>query len=989
MTSPQVPRLLSDAQLTKYRANFEQHQESDYVVASSPSATRVGWRNPLTGSYILRIDELLKVKPSTGTITRWLLELGLVEADLQRVRRIAEAGRGYAPKSGTIEISSHIKYLLQLEKIAEQHLSSIGQLKVKSQKYLYRISDPSFELRRLPLESIPELVVIRSLGSYRIRAGLPIELLSRLRTIIEEKENDEEYIVVRRGFELQRVDYLAHRRSFESRNELDSVIRGIDGAFVRTEETISVYWTVYDQKIDYHLFAGWMLESGEARELIYTDDPEQPQAVSGREVFGYRDRSIIVLSRRPIGVIGKTATDNYLHLRFEINRQESTNLRKDRMLGSSVESEVPRGTNYISISLKAAPSRTFAEGLQLLLSALLIDFGNHQARLLKEYTGAITSFQPKYRSEHRRSNDKETSLDQLKAIAPEVFVDGYGTICQKAHPVYLTFDEAVERWDDTQRPILPYPKHSFEGYKEGPVTKANYQEYDYRAQYQQHVIEPRRRDRAAPYHFVCEDPLYSFIGVRPNKLDNKEEFEYLPCCVKKVQFDAESRSYYNWYYNGMEMQPTKADYVATTEKKMIDGKSSLMFPSVLQLFSVKTILEPGELVHRVGVIKSVNSLLHTLLYVERGASYLVTLSKLSDPEQPARELRSDIANDERLLLAMRQELYDHTLEEIVEQLRGEEYLDSRLYYRGFEEYFGWNLYFFIVPRNGNEGGLEVPVARKGSIRHHRPDRPTLLLIKHWGKSSDPDSEPHYEVVVRVGAQGTVARNERRYSFDDDPFYSIYLQNNQSWSLPGGEGRYYQDLYSLHQVLPLLLERGGIEGQYLDAYGHCRGYLMVVNGEKLSVLCLPQQPQRLPEVKELHRAPLPLVLQLFAARGNTLTRTSRRRATILTGVWFQIGGHPLGLYIPIIEPTPSTDLEQQLVRDLLRLPITANPYQPEFESNSLVERYDSAESGLRSFLFLITWLYRSALEHGLTESKRREGKYQSLPRASSPSSKTMW
>ena len=101
---------------------------------------------------------------------------------------------------------------------------------------------------------------------------------------------------------------------------------------------------------------------------------------------------------------------------------------------------------------------------------------------------------------------------------------------------------------------------------------------------------------------------------------------------------------------------------------------------------------------------------------------------------------------------LKQELYDHTDEEIINLFRDNaKFLDPALFYRAVEETFNINIYVFAPPPpSGDEtelGAMDVP---RFKIFHSRPlrlHRPTVVIMKTWGSESDALDYPQCELIV--------------------------------------------------------------------------------------------------------------------------------------------------------------------------------------------------------------------------------------------------
>ncbi|EQD42498.1 hypothetical protein B1A_15903, partial [mine drainage metagenome] len=90
-------------------------------------------------------------------------------------------------------------------------------------------------------------------------------------------------------------------------------------------------------------------------------------------------------------------------------------------------------------------------------------------------------------------------LGELKAVAPELFVDGYATSCQGDRQPNFTNSSNYNSLLEQGIEVLPFP-----------------------------AKDPK-------WYFYCDNVNHSHIGLKRNKLEeNQKEFPFVPCCYDVV-----------------------------------------------------------------------------------------------------------------------------------------------------------------------------------------------------------------------------------------------------------------------------------------------------------------------------------------------------------------------------------------------------------------------------------------------------------------------
>lgn len=503
-----------------------------------------------------------------------------------------------------------------------------------------------------------------------------------------------------------------------------------------------------------------------------------------------------------------------------------------------------------------------------------------------------------------RPSGYKHKIEQLQDLAPDLFVSGYARKCQCPLQPIIIGPRDVDTWRNKTFIENGLPRQ------------------------RQVMAFPRENSR---WLFVCPSDTDPYPGVKENRtLTNREEYPFIPCCFKTDQMDPTANSRYNEYYLGLtrkvKSQP-KVAHTIKTNKIPAPGRIGYVTRSIADL--LKRYSEETVDVVRYGVIHSTNSLLHCLCIATQLPQYMGQ-NTIEGAELFVAQLRQQIALTVQAAL-LKQELYDYTDPEITQQLaNNDRFLDPYLYYRALEETFGVNIYTFTIPREVGVtgatdreelGSIEVPRFRLFRVQPIRLDRPTVVILKHWGAESDNLAFPHCELLVD-------------YDKDNETMVRIFgpemtrlcheaLLNTQraiTWSFNETVDNIVarDNIYSKVDF-PTLMQQAGLlaSGQVLDRYGKLRAlqYQVSIPGETgtqqqpLLVITLPGQPLNLPtfnviqqEDLERFRIDATVVIQLLGAPTAKLSSHQNREEII--GLWFQLLDLPHALLIPVRTTDPA-------------------------------------------------------------------------------------
>lgn len=539
-------------------------------------------------------------------------------------------------------------------------------------------------------------------------------------------------------------------------------------------------------------------------------------------------------------------------------------------------------------------------------------------------------------------------IDYLKQLAPDLFVNKYARQCQaKFQPLIIPPDE-VQKWKD----------QTF--VHKGVVTQRQIMEF------------PPKNPK---YLFVCSNDKAPFPGVKVNEgLSNEEEYPYIPCCFTTDQM-SNPNSKYNHYYQGKKkkiVQQTRVSHKMKRNKILAPGRIGIIPKTInglLQRYS-----EQAHEFNRLGVPRSVNSLIHCILVALQNPEYLA-LTSIEEREAFAHQIRQEIHRSVHPSL-MKQELFDVTDEDILAQIADEKvFFDPQLFYRSLEELFNVNIYVFIPAEEEDRfNRLEIP---RYKFFHSRPlrdripriqngvkeivIRPTVIIYKHYGATSEISNYPQCELIVNYNDETKTSINSFGPSMTRLLHTTLLdVLKTITWTIenpPASEVesdlQARSNIYSRVDFYQIIGRKG--LGQILDGYGKLRA--LVFNGPRgpLMMAIPPSQPENLPLIQKQINGNPSSVIDIFGEpSGITMTTNGE-----VSGYWYPVMDLLFGIYFPV---ELTTRFNQK----------TIGPPNPIFTTGiNVVDRIQRLQKSLDLFWQLLKWLFILAqVRSPLIEEKRK-------------------
>lgn len=601
---------------------------------------------------------------------------------------------------------------------------------------------------------------------------------------------------------------------------------------------------------------------------------------------------------------------------------------------------------YLNFSVPSAESRDVLEQFILVFKLLLeyyIIERNSINEIYNEYLGEININPVKETVNLKRGRkSKNGNLQKLKEQAPEIFVSAFATKCQaNAHPDILTKEEK-EQYEAEGKQTIEFPINPEPGEKQYTI--------------------------GCPGTKNAGEKIFAYVGVFRNPFEeNNLKFPYLPCCYQRDHLNR-PKSAWTEYKSGATTKATtgaKADKKLITNKILAEGGTGFLPKSINEILSE---YKQGSFeFSRYGSIRSPSSFIHSVLFAIGDRDYLkMDPNKKEKYVIKARKwMRDNIYPG-----LVKQQMYDYEDDEILNYVADEnQFLDPNLVYRAVEELFEVNIYTFATPPPGDDGGsgeMEVPRFSNFLCKAHNPKRPTILLLRSWGSTSNKLKYPQVELITE----------SERTIFDLDeqemgPYCDVLMNRVLGTKITKfdqkGLSTYKGDLFGLDFSLIFDMP---IQEQFLDNLGKLRG-INVGTKNLTTILLPPSQPLNLPTTKTQH-----LTKSFEFMKDFELSRETNE------GNWYRLFGEEDCIFVPRKVTTP-TEYPNPLR-------VAGNDYTGRINKLKIVLStikqialwaYSYYEGSVSEFFDEYVGVYSGDVEDS-SEFYNLEGVEENLPRASS-------
>uniref|UniRef100_A0A6C0ELC1 Uncharacterized protein n=1 Tax=viral metagenome TaxID=1070528 RepID=A0A6C0ELC1_9ZZZZ len=532
--------------------------------------------------------------------------------------------------------------------------------------------------------------------------------------------------------------------------------------------------------------------------------------------------------------------------------------RSDKNLRETDPEIFVHGTPYISVRVLRGYDRKAVEIFQLMLSKLLVIYGQQYNEIVEFYERFIPDFGVVEELEVVSQKSKP------ELIAPNIFVKKYSRNCAPPEriPTILVSERKAKKYESKGIQIMPFPRP-------------------------EQAKEPHYpSDGERQLYYVCKNPEYPFPGLQKNKLENADIYPYVPCCFKTDQ--RERAGNYREYYLNEFAEPVekRQQGLITTNKILNADQYGVLSKDLEKMFSTIE-NEPNHRFVRVGVHRNHSSFLNAVMVALHDQTGILDLTNDDEREAYLVNTRNKLASPDVAMLAS-QCCYDMTLDQIQKEISDPViYLDPKKYIQLLEGYFKCNIYLFNSERMFLPHYIQSYYKNKNSA-------PCIFVYEHMGSESDHAKYPQCELIIRWNIKRS---DDTQFILDFDNSVSktvnkIFKLMRQSFAL---------DRQIVETVLPWN-DDIRIEGQSVDGYGKTRRIDVRYEDQRVTLITSPIPQQAIKENKEKRIA---LVNGKFAMKVLKKLKATIVSQTINKGIAKELNS-TLGtvfITIPIIDQAP--------------------------------------------------------------------------------------
>lgn len=638
---------------------------------------------------------------------------------------------------------------------------------------------------------------------------------------------------------------------------------------------------------------------------LYLDESSRSFADRSRFTIHYRSMAVdLTKSKRTMQLasdrqVRRSRSDLSATITFrELPRGERFTVQSPD--GTVNQHEHSSRLQSVNVKITRAASRRVVEQFMNVMTRLYRTYTIEGQNILQLYRDFIPDYGA---AQGARAISRKGKIAELKAASDEIFAPNYARRCQPVsrQPIIIPPEE-VESWTSE---VITLPDG----------TKSN------------KMVLPFPKDSPTIIIGCSDDNPFPAV-IANTGLKNKEEYPFLPCCFNTDQRVSRNSPLNRYLSDRVKVVTTaaKAAHIYKTSKIAESGRRGLL-NTVLSSFLPTYRPGSNEEFLRLGVERSFNSFIHCIALATNNTDYMASRNK----EQWAIEFRrglfgqtkertvGNITYEEVLLPELlRQEMFDSTNQNIVALATDSStFFDPLLFYRALEYIFDVNIYVFPLSDQDRSGrgisSMDLPRHRHFHSLTKSPNRPAVLVLRHWGGEANALDYPQCELIVsKRGDELTLLFGEEmnRLLMPSLEFVArtITWQIYESAFGPAMTARL--NLYSVVDYASVLGDLY-ISGQVIDSAGKAR--LLVVHPQfnnddatELSPLTiymsvLPTAPFNVPEYDITNAVGnLPDYERPVELFGEPVAITLSIDERFVTGLWFSIGDIQFGIYTPVKE-----------------------------------------------------------------------------------------
>jgi hypothetical protein len=448
----------------------------------------------------------------------------------------------------------------------------------------------------------------------------------------------------------------------------------------------------------------------------------------------------------------------------------------------------PLNSGYIKVRAKAGTSANIL-AFQEMFSKLLVLYNSSFEDIVEIYKEYIPDFGVIFVEEGKESKHK---LDQ------SVFVKKYSRICGDKR-IPTVYNEIPEGKD-----YAVFPRDKIDRKEVVGDSSLSFPS-----------------DGVNQKYYVCENPEFPFVGLQQNKLENSDEYPYLPCCFKTDQKN--KKSLYRKYYYGEEIVKSKKQQEIIITDKFVDYGKFGTLPAELNKLFISLDEHTGYEYVRTGTNRGYSSFLEAVMIaVKNGGDKAGNKGKKKNEditEDDVKQTRKKLSNKDVAPLC-RQSMYDTDIQTCISYIQNLTlYLDPVKYIQLLEGYFDCNIFLF------SKESLLTPLCTQGFYKYKRNSF-TVLILEHLGSESDHAKYPQCELIVKrkVGSTHDIQYTfpkEQKISRKIKRLYELYNSSYVFENKDKNKNKDNNESSKLKEIEFGSILNENITSQYIDSMGKTR------------------------------------------------------------------------------------------------------------------------------------------------------------------------
>lgn len=416
----------------------------------------------------------------------------------------------------------------------------------------------------------------------------------------------------------------------------------------------------------------------------------------------------------------------------------------------------------LRVRIKNASDIGTVKQLQNIFSHLISYYNTKKSSIINSYRDWFPDFEKDEKQRNQISTVKQQVVRvneskksrQLRMKKPDIFPVGYSRFCQvkPGQPSIIDADQ-VEEWEDKGYQVLEYPGS----------------------------LKP---DEESSY-YVCDNPDEGGIypQLKENTLSNKDEYPYIPCCLKKNQQTKNQR-----ILEGEKIPKTANKRILTTPKVLTPGGFGVVPDNINAIF--QPYIDAKQKLLRYGIPRDNNSFINAVVVALNIDRFIQGTYKWTSLQRQSSKLRKKILDNLKQHIGLcKQSLYDYEINEIIELVQNNKNpFDSKVFINLLEDWFDIQIMMFerksVSPQD--PGSIEIPRYQNCYLREpYDPTKKSIIIIKHRGTTNQHISNPHYECIILAKYTGDNFHSLVSSTFTDmwvQTFATLYQKSAQVYQL---------------------------------------------------------------------------------------------------------------------------------------------------------------------------------------------------------------